>query len=74
MLKVFWIVIALIAVIGYKNTRYAIKQYFANRNYTLFTVYMALLLGLAFLLVHVTTRVIDLAQSSADMLHTSQNL
>lgn len=69
MLKWYWIVAVMVGVLWYRNTRYAIKQYFANRSYTLFTVYMVLLIGLGYLIIHVTTRTMELAQASQDVLN-----
>jgi hypothetical protein len=68
MLKCYWIVAALVGLLWYKNTRYAIKQYLANRHKLIFTLYMSLLGGLGYLIIHVTTRVMTLAQASRDVL------
>ena len=68
MLKWYLIVTALVGILWYKNTRYAVKQYLANRQFLLFAMYMSLLLGLGYLLVHVTTRIVGLAQASQDVL------
>jgi hypothetical protein len=68
MLKFFWLVPVLVGVLWFKNTRYAIKQYLADRNYALFAFYMGLLLGLGYLLVYMTNQVMTLTQSSQDVL------
>jgi hypothetical protein len=74
MLKLFWVIVFLVGVLWYKNTRYAIKQYFANRSYTLFTVYMGFLIGLGYLVILLTNRTMLLVQASQDVLNVSQNL
>jgi hypothetical protein len=64
----FWVIVVLVGVLWYRNTRYAIKQYLSNRNFVLFVLYMSLLIGLGFLLVHVTTRLLTIAQASQEIL------
>jgi hypothetical protein len=56
-----------VGFLWYKNTRYALKQYLANRQFMIFALYMSLLLGLGYLLLHVTGRVMTLAESSKDV-------
>ena len=68
MLKWYWVVAVLVGVLWFKNTRYALKQYLANRQKMIFTIYMAFLLILGFLIVHVTSRVMSLVQASQDVI------
>jgi hypothetical protein len=70
MLKWYWVIAALVGLLWYRNTRYAIKQYLANRNYVLFTFYMVLLIGLGYLLVNITAHVMTLVQASQEVLNT----
>ena len=69
MLKWYWAVIALVGVLWFKNTRYAVRQYLANRQKLLFTVYMVFLVTLGYLIIHVTTRMMLLVQASQDVLN-----
>ena len=70
MLKWYWVIAALVGLLWYRNTRYAIQQYLANRNKVLFTTYMVFLIGLGYMLVHITARLMTLVQASQDLLTT----
>ena len=69
MLITFWVVVVMVALLWIPNTRYAVRQYLANRNKLLFTVYMVLLIGLGFMLISITTHVLTLAQASQEILN-----
>lgn len=67
MLILFWVIVALVGVLLFRNTRYAMRQYLASRNRALFTIYMIFLLGLGSLLMHITARLMDFVQTARDI-------
>ena len=70
MIITFWIVVALVGLLLIPNARYAFRQYWANRNRALFTIYMAFLIALGYLVVMLCTRFLAFAQTSQEMLNT----
>jgi hypothetical protein len=68
MLVTFWVIVAMVGFLWFPNTRYAIRQYWANRNRALFTFYMILLVILGYLLVTLTTHLIAFSQASQEIL------
>jgi hypothetical protein len=63
MFVIFWIVVALVALLCFKNARYAIRQYLSDRNRVTLTVYLILLAVLAYLVIQLTSRVMDFSQT-----------
>lgn len=59
---VFWVVTALVAVLLSRNARYAVREYLAKRNRVIFSVYVTFLLILGYLLIHVTSRILDITE------------
>lgn len=69
MLTTFWVIIGMVALLWIPNTRYAVRQYLADRNKLLFTVYMGLLIILGYMVVSLTTHIIDFARASQDVIN-----
>ena len=69
MLKTFWIIVAMVALLWIPNARYAVRQYLADRNKLIFTVYMLLLLILGYMVVTLTTHILAFAQASQEVLN-----
>ena len=66
MLIWFWWIAALMSALVFKNVRYAVGQYLANRNRAVLTVYLALLFTFAYFVLHLTFRVLDFAQNARE--------
>ena len=66
MLWAFGIIVLLTGVLLIPNALYAFKQFLANRNLVWMATYMGFLILLAYLLIHVTTRMADLVQSAKE--------
>ena len=58
----------MIAVLWIPNARYAVRQYMADRNKLIFTVYMVLLIVLGYLVVSLTTHILEFAQASQEII------
>ena len=67
MLWIFGIIVLLVAVLLIPNALYAFRQFLSNRNLVWLTTYMSFLILLAYLLVHVTTRTVDLVQKAKEV-------
>jgi hypothetical protein len=67
MLKWFWIITAMVGVLWYMNTRYAIQEYLASRNKALLITFLVFLTGLGYFAVHVTARLLTLAMASQEI-------
>lgn len=70
MLKLFWIVVLLVALLLIPNARYAVRQYMADRNKLIFTVYMVLLITLGYMVVSLTTHLLEFVQTSQEVIET----
>jgi len=70
MLWIFWAVAALVAMVVSQNVRYALKQYWANHQRAVFTVYVVFLILFVYLVLHLTTHVLTFTQEArqADLL------
>lgn len=64
MLICYCVIAALVVALVFKNTRYAIRQYFADRNRAILTVYLSFLMLLGYLILHMSYRLIDAIQKS----------
>jgi hypothetical protein len=67
MLWAYGIVFLLVIALVIPNGLYAFRQYLANRNLVLLTVYFGFLMLLAYLLLHVTTRTAELVQTAKEV-------
>lgn len=67
MLWIFGIVVLLVALLLVPNALYAFRQFLSNRNAVWLTTYMGFLILLAYLLVHITTRTVDLVQKAKEV-------
>src|SRR5579859_2732563 len=56
----FWVITALTGILMSRNARYALRQYASDRNRLILTLYMALLVGFGYLVLHTTSRVMEL--------------
>ncbi len=63
MFILFWVIFFLLVALCFQNGRYAIKQYLSNRQYLLFTFYVALLILLSYTVMHLTTKVVETVQT-----------
>jgi len=68
MLKLFWVIVVLVAFLLIPNARYAVRQYMADRNKLIFTVYMVLLIFLGYMVVSLTTHFMEFAQISQEVI------
>ena len=66
MLWIFGIVVFLVALLLIPNALYAFRQFLANRNLLWLSVYLGFLLLLAYLLLHVTSRTVELVQTAKE--------
>lgn len=64
MLWIFWAVAALVIVFISQNVRYALRQYWANHERAVFTMYLGFLLLFGYLVMHLTTHVLDFSQEA----------
>jgi hypothetical protein len=67
MLWTFGIIILLVALLLIPNALYAFRQFLSNRNIVWLMVYFGFLILLAYLLIHVTTRTMDLVQKAKEV-------
>jgi len=65
----FIVIVALTGLIMIPNALYAFRNYLANRNLIWLTVYFIFLLSFAGLVVHVTTRTIEIVQKAKEILN-----
>lgn len=66
MLWIFGIIVLLVALLLIPNSLYAFRQFLSNRNRVWLTTYMSFLILLAYLLIHITTRTVDLVQRAKE--------
>lgn len=64
MLWIFCAVAVLVAVFVSQNVRYALKQYWANHQRAVFTVYIVFLMLFVYLVLHLTTHVLMFTQQA----------
>jgi hypothetical protein len=64
MVWIFWVVVALVALFVSQNVRYALKQYWANHQRAVFTVYVVFLILFVYLVLHLTTHVLTFTQEA----------
>ncbi len=57
----------LVALLLIPNALYAFRRFLADRNLVWLSVYMGFLIFLAYLLIHVTTRTVDLVQKAKEV-------
>jgi len=57
----------LVAIFVSHNVRYAIKQYWANRQRAVFTIYVLFLVIFTYLVIHLTTHVLSFTQDVQQM-------
>ena len=62
----FWLIVALVAVLMFKNARYALGRYLADRSRSILSVYLLFLGVFAYLVLHLTFRVIDFVQTARE--------
>ncbi len=67
MLWIFGIVVVLVALLVVPNALYAFRQFLANRDLLWVTVYFGFLLLLGYLLLHMTTRTVELVQTAKEV-------
>ena len=67
MLWAFGIIILLVGILLVPNALYAFRQFLSNRNLVWLIVYMGFLILLGYLLVHITTRTVDLVQRAKEV-------
>ena len=74
MLILFWVVVVLTAIISVENARYALRQYFADRNRAVLTTYFGVLFLFVYLVIHVTTRCLGFVQTVQDLNQIDSNV
>jgi len=62
------LIFALVLYVISANVRYAVRQYLANSNRMLFTLYMIFLLLFGVIVVRSTLRIVDLFQDAKEVL------
>ena len=67
MLWTYWLVAALVALFISRNVRYALYQYWANRQRAVFTLYVVFLIIFGYLVMHLTFHVLDFTQQAKQM-------
>ncbi len=66
MFLAFWLVMALLAVLMFTNTREVVTRYIVDHNKTKLLVYIFPLLAMGYLVVHMTFHIIDFAKASEE--------
>lgn len=67
MIWVFGIIVLLLAVLMIPNALYAFRKFLEDRNVLVFCVYLGFLVILAYLVLHVTTRLGELVQTAKEV-------
>lgn len=63
---IYWVVVGLLALLLVVNAKSALKKFFTDHNAPYFVLYMVFLFILAYLLLYITTQVIDIVGSAKD--------
>ncbi len=66
MLTLYWVVVGLSGLLVAVNAKKAVRKFFTDHNAPYFVLYMGLLLILAYLLVSVTSHVIDIVKTAEE--------
>lgn len=66
LLNIYWVVVGLLALLVIANARKAARKFFTDHNAPYFVVYMVFLLILAYLLLYVTSQVIDITKMAQE--------
>lgn len=66
MLILFWVVVALTLVLILRNARYALRQYVSDRNKLILSLYFIFLLGLGYMIIRITARVMNLVETATE--------
>lgn len=74
MLRIYWIVVGLSSALVLINAKKAIRKFFTDRNAPYLVVYIFFLLVLAYLLIFITSQVIDLVATAqqSDLVSVAQ--
>jgi hypothetical protein len=67
MLWVYGIIVILVAILLIPNALYAFRKFLQDRNMLLLIIYFVFLILLAYLLLHVTTRMTELVQTAKEV-------
>jgi len=67
MIWAFGVIILLVGVLLIPNALYAVRRFMASKDRVWFVTYMTFLIALAYLLIHIAVRTVDVVQSAKEV-------
>ncbi len=73
MFILFWVVVGLTGILLFKNSRYALREYMADSKRLMLIMYFVFLFILAYMVIHITSRLMNLVQQSRELDQNAYN-